>query len=132
MFETAMVLALLGTAAITDDNEIHCDFRGGGTDGVYIVLEPSPSLWDRPDQFRLRVTMNDRTMLAKARPIADTQDRDVMINTTGKRSRALSIGLREDGRAALNIRSQNAEPRTLRGACNGNLEVIDRWLPTVE
>ena len=130
MFEATAVLALLGTVAINDEETIYCDFHGN--EAIHLTLKPTPSLWDQPENFRLHLTMNDRTVVANAAPIADTAERDVMIRPTGTRDRMLAIGLRDDGRAALNIRSRDAEPQTVMGDCRGNLGYLDRWLPGPE
>lgn len=133
---TLLVAMIMQTISLGDGGPIHCDFPS--TDGapplIYVKLEPRPSLKDQPGLFRVAMTLNGQGPLrASAKPIATTQDRDVLIQGRTKRLHTYSLGLRDDGKAALNISKPSASPdeviKTTRvGNCLGHRPHLERWL----
>lgn len=101
---------------------------------ISIEVEERPSLMDRRDQFRVLVHLeNERRVGGLAQPIERTVDRDVLIRAQASNDIFYTIGLREDGLAALNllrITSERATERleTRSGACRDHQHVLDTWL----
>lgn len=134
---TLLVAMMMQTISLGPDGPIHCDFPSpdGISSLIYVELEPRPSLKDQPDAFRVAMTLNGQGPLrASAKPIASTQDRDVLIQGRTKRHHTYSLGLREDGKAALNISKPGASAeevvKTTRiGDCHGHSTHLNRWLP---
>lgn len=86
--------------------------------------------------FRVMMMMNDRLSLkAAAQPILSTEDRDILIRGTTRRKSMYTIGIRDDGNAALNMQTRDARTNdvsksTRVGTCHGHETVIERWLPS--
>ena len=133
---TLLVAMIMQTISLGPDGPIHCDFPS--TDGasalISVELEPRPSLKDQPGLYRVAMKLNGQGPLrASAKPIASTQDRDVLIQGRTKRHHTYSLGLRDDGKAALNISRPGASAdeviKTTRiGDCHGHKAHIQRWL----
>ena len=132
---------LLATATIgfgETDPRIQCSFPAADADQrtITVQVEPRPSLKDQPGLFRVIMAMNERQhMRASARPIAATDDRDIMIRAITPKKNMYTIGLRDDGKAALNIQKPNpttSEPdsSTRFGYCTNFEDHINLWAPT--
>lgn len=133
---TLLVAMMMQTTTIEPDGPIYCDFPSpdGGTQLIYVELEPRPSLKDQPGHYRVAMTLNGQGPLhASATPITTTKDRDVLIQGRTKRQHTYSLGLREDGKAALNIAKPGASAeeviKTTRiGDCHGHSIHLQKWL----
>ena len=80
MLNALILFVLVETA--TGGTAINCDFPGEDVaqKPIHVVLEPRPSLKDRPGLFRVRMLMNGRISLTgAAQPIPTTDERDVLI-----------------------------------------------------
>jgi hypothetical protein len=101
---------------------------------ISLSVEARPSLMDRIDRFRVRVLLpKSGEIVGHARPIDRTADRDVLIRTRTAGKAFLTIGLRDDGSAALDflrVTSSDGFERveTREGACRDYHDVLDRWL----
>ena len=134
---TLLVAMIMQTATLGTGGPIHCDFPSpdGASKLIYVELEPRPSLQDQPGDFRVAMKLNgEGTLRASAKPIASTQDRDVLIQGRTVRHLTYSLGLRDDGKAALNISTPGASDaeviKTTRiGDCHGHTVHMQRWLP---
>lgn len=136
----AALLAAIVAATAPEDAPIECRFPG--TDAaektIRILLEPKPSLKDQPGLYRVIMEMNERVSLrASARPISSTSERDILLHAVTRKKSVYSLGLRDDGRAALNIRKPDpdggeADKSTRMGHCSNFKEHMDRWLTSVE
>lgn len=134
---TLLVAMMMQTITTGPDGPIYCDFPS--TDGtsklIYVELEARPSLKDQPGLYRVAMKLNGQGPLrASATPITTTQDRDVLIQGRSKRHYTYSLGLRDDGKAALNISKPGASAdeviKTTRvGDCRGHSVHMQRWLP---
>lgn len=118
----------------TPGGAIECVFPPSkpGSESVRVWLEPAPSLKDQPGLYRVLMTFGENiTLKASAQPIASTDERDMLIQARGARQTIITLGLRDDGAAALNMRSEGSaenQPKTRIGACSGASPLIDRWL----
>lgn len=101
---------------------------------ISIEVEARPSLKDSIDQFYVLVHLeNERRVGGLAQPIDRTNDRDVLIRAQTSEEMFYTIGLRDDGLAALNLLRINTERSTERvetrsGACRDYQQVLDTWL----
>ena len=137
MLNTLILMAFVETIA-SQGSAIHCEFPGkeAAQKPIHVVLEPRPSLKDQPGLFRVVMEMNGRMSLkAAAQPILSTGERDVLIRGTTRRNSMYTIGLRDDGKAALNMQTRQAgDSETLKstriGACRGYMPYLERWLPS--
>ena len=134
MLGTLAVVAMLQGYNV-QGNAIECVFppTGTGSKTIRVSLEPSPSLKDRPGLFRVMMTFGGSVRLrASAQPIASTEERDMLIQARGAREMVVTLGLRDDGAAALNMHPGTArdtdKPGTRIGACSGATRYFDRWL----
>lgn len=134
----ALILVAFVETFGTGPTAIKCDFPGEAMTQkpIQIVLEPRPSLKDRPGLFRVAMVLNGQTsMKALAQPIAGTDDRDIMIRGISRRKSTVTIGLRDDGAAALNMKtrksgSDEVSQSTRLGECRDFETHINRWLPS--
>ena len=137
--ETVLQALLLATAMINstgDGKPITCSFPAldNVKRAITVNVDPKPSLKDQPEQFRVLMNMNQNGALpAAAAPIASTQARDVMIRAFSDADRVYTIGLRDDGRAALNIQTvgetgTGSNTETWFGFCVNAKVYIDQWL----
>jgi len=137
MFLTTVLLTTM-VDAYAPDATIHCTFPGQGASQrpIEIVLDPRPSLKDRPGLWRVMMEMNGKMSLrGAAQPIKATAERDILIRGITTRKSTYVIGLRDDGSAALRMdtraKGANESRRTSRaGKCHGHENHIDRWLPS--
>ena len=128
-----ILLAFSGTI-LEESTSIQCDFPGEHTAErtIQVRLEPRPSLKDQPELFRVIMEMNGVISLrGTAQPIRATKERDVMIRGLRGTDASYTLGLREDGQAAIHVRTardgdDGALTRT--GACEGYEAHIERWL----
>lgn len=133
---TLLVAMIMQIETLGQSGPIHCDFPSpdGGASMIYVELEPRPSLKDQPGLYRVAMTLNGQGPLhASAKPIVSTLDRDVLIQGRTKRHHTYSLGLRDDGKAALNISKPGASAeevvKTTRiGDCHGHSVHLQKWL----
>lgn len=101
---------------------------------ISLEVEARPSLMDRDDQFYVLVHLGDeRRVGGLAQPIDRTDDRDVLIRAQASEELFYTIGLRDDGLAALNLLRIRPTPdservETRSGACRDYQRVLDTWL----
>ncbi len=106
-----------------------------GVPPISLAVEARPSLMDRADRFRVRVQLDDNagnSVAGLAQPIERTADRDVLIRAQAPDETYYTIGLRDDGLAALNLLRTVGEEaehlETREGACRDFKRVLDAWL----
>ena len=105
-----------------------------GARPISVAVEARPSLMDRADRFRVRVHLDDAGDVGGlAQPIERTDARDVLIRTEAAGETYYTIGLRDDGLAALNLLRAHGDAvtptqETRRGACRDFKGVLDTWL----
>ena len=134
----ALVLTSLVEAFSPGTTPIQCEFPGldATEKPITVQLEPRPSLKDQPGLFRVIMDLNGRLSLrASAQPILSTEDRDILIRGITKKKSMYSLGIRDDGKAALNIQlrlagANEVSKSTRVGQCQGMQAHIDRWLPS--
>ena len=105
------------------------------TQPISLAVEARPSLMDRVDRFRVMVQIDfdaENAVAGLAQPIERTDDRDVLIRARAADETYYTIGLRDDGLAALNLlRTVGDEAEhleTREGACRDYKAVLDDWL----
>jgi len=129
------LFALLTGFALGGEPEIACTFKGDTMDEpvVSVTLEPVPSLKDRPGLHRVMMKVDDAKVRANAQPIDATVETDVMIRARTRSDTLLTIGLREDGVAAIHVVGGETE-LTLHGRCEQHEEWFPLWAegPRVE
>ena len=104
-----------------------------------IAVTPLPSLKDSRDTWRVKLELSvprsagQVRLEASARPIARTDARDVLFRGVSERHTSISVGVREDGIAALSIvRDGETDPSPARiGRCRNHEAHLARWLSTV-
>ncbi|MDJ1008109.1 MAG: hypothetical protein QNJ13_09835 [Paracoccaceae bacterium] len=123
------LFALLTSFAMAGGDGIACTFSGDDrADPVLTVtLEPVPSLKDRPGLYRVMMVVEGAKVRANAQPIAATVEPDVMIRAKAGAETYYTIGLREDGAAALHVAHSGAG-RTLTGRCQRHEPWFPGWL----
>lgn len=135
MIQAMILAATVGSFGATD-LPIHCEFPGrdAAEKTITVELDPRPSLKDQPGKFRVIMEMNERVALrAAAQPIPTTDERDILVRAITRKKNVYTIGLRDDGAAALNIRKtriEGAEPEssTRVGQCVNYGTYFERWL----
>jgi hypothetical protein len=98
---------------------------------ISVKVEALPSLRDADGIFRIRLSLESAgAFRGMAQPIERTTDRDVLIRAEAGEGTFYTIGLRDDGRAALNLlRADPSEYRETRaGTCRDPQNVLDTWL----
>ncbi|MEP6319447.1 MAG: hypothetical protein ABJ074_03530, partial [Paracoccaceae bacterium] len=57
---TLLVAMTMQTVTLGQGGPIHCDFPSpdGGSQLIYVELEPRPSLKDQPGEYRVAMTLN--------------------------------------------------------------------------
>ena len=120
---------------------IVCDFRPDtpGAVALSVRMTPVPSLKDRRELWRVKMELRapevptPMRVRAAARPIADTEARDVLIRGETRSRTRFTVGLRDDGVAALSIfrpatadRAETQETRV--GHCQNFETHMGRWL----
>ena len=120
------LFALLTSVAVGGAAPIACTFRGESWQEpvVAVQLEPVPSLKDRPGLYRVMMHLGAQKVRANAQPIDTTADQDVMIRAKAGAETYYTIGLREDGAAAMHV-AHDGSGRTLTGQC----QYHERWFP---
>ena len=130
-----LVSAILEIAA-PDPAQLACSFPGRGPAETTISLrvEALPlQVTDRP-LFRVRMHLPRLgAFKGLAQPIDMTEERDVMIRAEASDQTFYTIGLRDDGRAALNLLRVADGPEPIRhetrpGTCRDHRRLIDTWL----
>lgn len=138
MLNTLILLMFVESFGAMQTEAISCDFPGldVAERSIHVVLAPRPSLKDQPGLYRVMMEMNGQvTLRAAARPIHSTDDRDVLIRSVVGQRSVYSIGLRDDGKAALNMQTRRSgeteiDKSTRIGECYGYERFINRWLPS--
>lgn len=102
---------------------------------ISLAVEARPSLMDRVDRFRVSVQIDkdaENAVAGLAQPIERTADRDILIRAQASDETYYTIGLRDDGLAALNllrtIGNEAEHLETREGACRDYKRVLDAWL----
>ncbi|NNL19548.1 MAG: hypothetical protein HKP37_12480 [Boseongicola sp.] len=136
MLETIVVIAMLQSVESLPEG-IHCEFPSvpDGGKAMSVVLDPMPSLKDQPGLYRVMMEIEGKlTLKAAVQPIHSTDERDVLIHAKSPRSAVVTLGMRDDGAAALTLSTpgeSSAEAQSTRiGACKGAEQHINRWLPS--
>lgn len=132
----ALILFVFVETVAANGTTIQCEFPGEklSETAIRVELKPQPSLKDQPGLFRVMMKLNGKASFkASAQPIASTAERDVMFRgKPGSRS-IYTVGLRDDGTAAFNMKTRDADAvktQTRLGACHGFETHIERWLPS--
>ena len=133
MLETIALVAMLQSVQNQTEG-IHCLFPAddGGGKTLQVVLDPMPSLKDQPGLYRVFMEIEGQvTLKAAAQPIATTEDRDVLFLARHGQDSVFTLGVQENGQAALSQRtSQTSKAKTRLGVCAGAAQHINRWLPS--
>ncbi|MBT8456197.1 MAG: hypothetical protein KJO15_08860 [Alphaproteobacteria bacterium] len=135
MLATLIVTTLLETLGL-GPRPMTCSFvtTGPGDAAIEVVLHPRPSLKDTPGRYRVEMVVNDSLKLpASAQPIATTKGRDIMVRGVDRKDVFYTIGVDEQGNAALNVlwtKPVASAPRevTRVGTCRNHKRYIDQWL----
>ena len=131
MWETAILVMMLN-AIDPAPQGISCNFPAthDAERGITVRMSDRPSLKDQPGLYRVELEVNGKTkVLATAQPITTTGERDAVILARPNGKSVLTVGFREDGKAALSLRkTPDAEPETRLGTCRGFEGPLNRWL----
>jgi len=131
MWETALLVMMLQTID-AGPSGFSCDFPAANAaeKGITLTLNDRPSLKDQPGLYRVEMRMNgDDKVLATAQPITTTDERDALVLARPHGEAVVTVGFREDGKAALSLRaSPSAEAQTMIGTCRGFEGPLNRWL----
>ena len=131
MWETALLVTMLQTFG-THSTDFSCEFPATeeGLPGISLTLEDRPSLKDQPGLYRVELRMNNNeTLLATAQPIPSTGERDALVLARPTKKTVLTVGFRDDGKAALSLRNgSDGAAKTRIGECRGFESVLRRWL----
>lgn len=126
----ALIVSMIMEALASDTAAIKCEFpaESNTQKAISVTLEPRPSLKDQPGLFRVMMDLNGAVSVrAAAQPITSTDDRDVLVRGVTARKSIYTIGLREDGVAALNMKTKSADTTRV-GACRNFETHFNRWL----
>ena len=134
----ALITLVFVESAAMQSGAIQCEFPGkeGNEKPIHVVLEPNPSLKDRPGLYRVMMELDGRSPLrGLAQPIVATAGRDIMIRGLHGNTKMYTVGLQEDGTAALNLKSGSSRKEletkmTRLGECRGFEAYLNRWLPS--
>ena len=133
MLETIALVAMLQTVQSQTDG-INCLFPATEGEGksLQVVLDPMPSLKDQPGLYRVFMEIEGQvTLKAAAQPIATTEDRDILFLARHGQTSVFTLGVQENGQAALSQRTnQSSKAKTRTGICDGASHHIHRWLPS--
>ena len=105
-----------------------------GHDPITVHVEPLPSLKDGDAGYRVKMEFDGSlSVMAAAGPITTTSERDVMIRGATEDQTFYTLGLREDGAAALNLmwtqpKDQPVRQHTRTGACENHERHMQQWL----
>lgn len=134
------ISALLVTAFIDaigpEPRTVSCIFpaTSPGDSPISVAVEARPSLMDASGRFRVRLHLSDEKEFGGlAQAIDRTDDRDVLIRARAAHDLVYTIGLRDDGMAALNMlrvlpETSEGRTETREGACRGFMAVLNSWL----
>lgn len=126
----AMIVTMVMEALAPGTEAIRCEFPSDDNtkQPISVVLDPRPSLKDQPGLFRVMMDLNGAlSVRAAAQPIMTTDERDVLVRGITPRKSVYTIGLRDDGMAALNMKTESAD-QTRVGACRNFESHFERWL----
>ena len=138
---TALLVAGFIDLAMGPAKPIVCDFRPAepGATPLSVMMTPVPSLKDKRAVWRVKMELTapqstgTMRVRAAAKPIDKTSARDVLIRGISRSQTRFTVGLRDDGMAALSIvrpatdsRAQTEETRV--GHCQNYQPHIGRWL----
>ncbi|MEM9970134.1 MAG: hypothetical protein AAF762_03400, partial [Pseudomonadota bacterium] len=125
-----LVMTLQGLHA--QPSGISCEFpsTGSGDHGIALWLDDRPSLKDQPGLYRVELRMDgDTRVLATAQPVTTTDARDALVVARPAETVVLTLGLRDDGKAALSLRQGvDGKAETRIGTCRGHEQPLRRWL----
>lgn len=134
MLETIFVIAMLQSVEGLPKG-IRCEFPAADTGGkpVRVVLDPMPSLKDQPGLYRVMMEIEGKlTLKAAVQPIPSTDERAVLVRAKSPAKAIVTLGMRDDGTAALTMTAPGAtspaEQTTRIGACRGADHHFNRWL----
>ena len=131
MWETALLVMALQSIDAAQTG-FSCNFPADSAEdrGVTLMLDDRPSLIDQPGLFRVELRMNgDETLRATAQPIETTGGRDALVVARPKTDTVLTVGFRDDGKAALSLRDRvTGSEQTMVGTCRGFEGPLNRWL----
>lgn len=126
-----LIVSMFMEALAPEAAAIKCEFPAETVTekAISITLEPRPSLKDQPGLFRVLMDLNHGavSVRAAAQPITSTDDRDILVRGVTARRSIYTIGLREDGMAALNMKTKSADTTRV-GACRNFETHFNRWL----
>ena len=133
---TAFLVSAFLEAVVPGPKLLACTFPAAdpGQNPIGVRVEAMPSLKDRTDRYRIRIYLDDESEFrGLAQPIDKTDDRDVLIRARAAGQLFYTIGLRDDGKAALNlleVRPQKTPERqeTRAGTCRDFEGYLDSWL----
>ena len=105
------------------------------SEAIRLRVEALPSLTDSSSKFRVRLHLDEVSQYrGLAGPIDRTDARDVLIRAEALDQTFYTIGVRDDGKAALNLLrvvKRDAQPvrqETRAGSCSDFGPYIDTWL----
>ncbi len=131
MWETALLVMTLQTVEIGPSG-FRCNFPAVDADQkvITLTLKDRPSLKDQPGLYRVELKMNgSEKFLATAQPITTTEERDALVLVRMNTKAVLTVGFRDDGKAAMSLRKNaTGEAVTRVGSCRGFEQPLSRWL----
>ncbi len=129
------ITAAVGTLS-AGPHMVSCTFPatapGEGT--IRVAVEARPSLMDVDERYRISLHLGDEGEApGLAQPIDRTEERDVLIRARASNDLVYTIGLRDDGRAALNLlriarSAGGARTETREGHCHDHRPLLNAWL----
>ena len=135
----ALIISMALESFSPGPNMLACTFpaseSASASAAIRLRVEALPSLTDSPNMFRIRLHLDGASQYrGLAGPIDKTDARDVLIRARTRNQTYYTIGLRDDGKAALNllrVEKRDAQPvqqETREGSCSGFAPYIDTWL----
>ena len=131
---TALLISAIINLAAPSERVLACTFPAQTPDEqpIRIRVESLPSLRDNGNIFRVRLLLGaSGEFRGMAQPIDRTEDRDVLIRAETSDKTFYTIGLRDDGLAALNLlQLGETDPHreTRRGTCRDHKVLLNTWL----
>ncbi len=132
MLELMLVVTMLEGAQI-EATGIECRFPQMSEEHrvIHLKLDPMPSLKDQPGLYRVMMNLNGKMkMKAQAQPIETTGHRDVLVLARSKSETIYTLGMRDDGSAALTMRRNDEVAPARIGSCRGHEALMNAWVPS--
>lgn len=134
MLEVLLLGALIETPGL-GPGPVDCSFpgTGPGEKAIEVTLTAKPSLKDLPGLYRVEMAVNGGLRLpAAAQPIASTDGRDVLVRASEGGDIHYTVGIDDEGRAAINVLVEDRKGETPReatrtGRCRNFEGYIERW-----